>query len=331
MLGTFAAIKARASRRIFTALLVGAAAVLALPAHSQQYPTKVIRLVVPFGAGDPPDIYARTLADRLSPLLGQQVIVDNKPGASGAIGAVEVARAAPDGYTLLYASAAMMGILPQLRKTAYDPAKDFEPVGRVISSLLVVTVNKAFPAATWPDFVAEVKRYPGKYSIISSGDGTFLHLAAVQLQSATGMQLLHVPYKSFGQGVIDLHAGLVNVTMEMSAVLQHVRAGNMKSLLVLDDKPSPELPGVPTLKEYPVPFDLKVWFGIVVPAGTPRTVVERLEAAVAKVVTSDPAYREKLPPGTYPSFAGRNDFAALMAADRTTYGALIKRLDLKLE
>ncbi len=320
------------SRRAFTAAALSGAAAMALPALAQQYPAKTIRLVVPFGAGDPPDIYARVLVERLSPLLGQQVIVDNKPGAAGAIGAAEVAKAPADGYTLLYASAAMMVITPQLRTTPYDPVKDFEPVSRVISGAgLTVTVNSSFPASTWPEFVAEVKRNPNKYSIISSGEGSFLHLAAIQLQDAAGIQLLHVPYKSFSQGVTDLRANQVNVTLELAAALPHIKAGAMKALLVLDDKPNPDIPNVPTLKQYPMPFNQKVWFGIVAPAGTPKAAVERLQAALSQVVGNDPAYASRLPTGMFASYAGGAEFAGLMSAEYATYGAMIKRLNLKLD
>lgn len=322
----------RLSRRHFGTLAVGAAATLAWPAVQAQaaYPNKPVRIVVPYGAGDPPDIYARALADRLAPLLGQQVLIDDKPGASGTIGAAEALKAPADGYTLLYVGGAMMGITPQLRKTPYDPVKDFEPIGRATSTTLMVSVNKAFPANTWPEFVAEVKRNPGKYSIISSGDGTFLHFAAVQLMDAAGIQLLHVPYKSFGQGVTDIAAGTANVMLDHGSALQFVKAGTMKALLVLDDVPSKELPSVPTLKQHPLGFDLKAWFGLVAPAGTPKPVLEQLQAAMTKAA-SDPVYAERLPVGTLPSHLGPREFAAFMDNDRKTYGAMIKRLNLKLD
>ncbi len=319
------------SRRAFTAVALSGAAAMALPALAQQYPAKTIRLVVPFGAGDPPDIYARLVTDRMASLLGQPILVDNKPGAAGAIGAAEVAKAPADGYTLLLASAAMMGIVPQLRKTPYDPVKDFEPVARVVSTVLMVSVNKDFPASTWPEFVAEVRRQPGKYSIISSGDGSLLHFSAVQLMEAAGIQLLHVPYKSFSQGVTDLAAGQVNVMMDPTAALPFIKSGAMKALLVMDDKPSRELPDVPTLKQHPIPFTLRAWFGIVAPAGTPRPVIDRLQAVIAKVVNEDPSYRDRLGAGSTPSFSGGRDFATFLEQDRTAYGGMIKRLNLKLD
>ena len=295
------------------------------------YPNKPIRLVVPFPAGDPPDIYARALADRLSPILGQPIVVDNKPGAAGGIGAAEIAKAPNDGYHLLYASAASMTITPQLRKVTYDPVKDFEPVGSAVSGIMAVTVNKGFPGNTWSEFVAEVKRNPRKYSVISSGEGSFLHLAAMHLQSVMGLELLHVPYKSLGQGVIDQVAGTANVSLEMSASLPHVRAGTVKALLVMDDKPSPELPGTPNLKDMQVPFNLKPWFGVMAPAGTPPAVLARLQAAMAQVVPTDPQYASRLPPGTYPLYLGGRDFNALIESDRKAYGAVITKLNLKFD
>lgn len=323
------------SRRAAAAALLGLAATLALPGALAQsaasYPSKPIRLVVPFPAGDPPDLYARALADRLAVQLGQPVLIDNKPGAAGGIGAADIAKAPPDGYNLLFASAAMMTITPQLRKTPYDPTKDFEPIGSATTGVLMLSVNKAFPANNWPEFVAEVKRNPRKYTVFSSGEGSFLHLAAMHLQSVAGLELLHVPYKTLGQGFADQLAGLVNVSLEMSGALPHVRAGALKPLLVMDTKPTPELPNVPSLREHPLKYDLKPWFGVVAPAGTPKPIVERVQAAMSRVVPNDPQFREKLPAGTFPMWLGGSDFTAMMEADRAAYGAVIKRLNLKLD
>jgi tripartite-type tricarboxylate transporter receptor subunit TctC len=322
-----------ATRRLIMQLVLGIPLVLsATQAWPQDgYPNKPIRLVVPFPAGDPPDIYARALADRLSPVLGQTIVIDNKPGAAGAIGAQEVAKAPNDGYHLLYASAASMSVIPQLRKTPYDPVKDFEPIGTTVTGIMALTVNKAFPANTWPEFVAEVKRNPRKYSIISSGDGSFLHLSAMHLMNVADIEMLHVPYRQLGQGVTDLVAGTVNASLEMSASLPHVRAGTLKAILVFDDKPNPLLPGVSNLKEQGVNFGLKPWFGVLAPAGTPAPVLQKLQAAMAQVVPNDATYRDKLPAGVYPMYVGGRDFANLMESDRNAFGAVIRKLNLKLD
>ena len=305
------------------------AALLAAPLHAQ-YPNKVVRLVIPFAPGDSPDLSARLLAERLGSHLGQQVIAENRPGAAGSIAAESVAKSAPDGYTLLYATTAMMAITPQLRKTQYDPVKDFETISRVAAAVLVVVVNKAFPANNWPDFVAEAKRNPGKYTFASSGEGTILHLSGEHLQNVNGFKLLHVPYKGLAPAVIDLLSGQVNVTMELSSVLPHVKAGNAKALIVLDDKPLADLPGVPTLKEYPMPFDLKPWFGVFAPHGTSKEITAKVDAAIAKI-TAEPGFREKLPAGLFPAYMDAASYNKLMDSDRAAYREVIKRLNLKLD
>ena len=305
------------------------AALLAAPLHAQ-YPNKVVRLVIPFAPGDSPDLSARLLAERLGSHLGQQVIAENRPGAAGSIAAESVARSAPDGYTLLYATTAMMAITPQLRKTQYDPVKDFETVSRVAAAVLVVVVNKAFPANNWPDFVAEAKRNPGKYTFASSGEGTILHLSGEHLQNANGFKLLHVPYKGLAPAVIDLLSGQVNVTMELSSVLPHVKAGNAKALIVLDDKPLADLPGVPTLKQYPMPFDLKPWFGVFAPHGTSKEITAKVDAAIAKIA-AEPGFRDKLPAGLFPAYMDAASYNKLMESDRAAYREVIKRLNLKLD
>jgi tripartite-type tricarboxylate transporter receptor subunit TctC len=306
------------------------ALLVALPGYAQ-YPNKVVRLVIPFAPGDGPDLSARVLVDRLSAVLGQQVIAENRPGAAGSIAAEYVAKQAPaDGYTLLYATTAMMTITPQLRKTGYDPATDFETVSRVASAVMIVAVNKTFPASTWPEFVAEAKRNPGKYSIASSGEGTILHLAGEHLQNVAGIKLLHVPYKGLALAITDFLSGQINVTLEPASVLPHIKAGNGKALLVLDEKPLADFPGVPTLAQYNMPFDLKPWFGVFAPHGTPKEVTTRLAAATAQVA-ADPAFREKLPSGLFPAYLDSPAFNKLMESDRAAYREVIKRLNLRLD
>lgn len=322
-----------ARRRLVSAFAMSPVVMAAAGAWAQtSYPDKPIRLVVPFAAGDPPDIAARALAERLSIILRQPVVIDNRAGAGGTLGAAEIAKSPADGYHLLYASAASMSIIPLLRKTPYDSTKNFVPIGTVTAINLALTVNKGFPAATWPEFVAEVKRNPRKYSFISSGEGSFVHLLGMQLQQAAGIELLHVPYRAYGQGIMDQVAGLADVSLDIGSSLPHVRTGALKALLVLDDKPLPELPGVPSLKDYPIPgLDARAWFGILAPSGIPKAISDRVQSAVAEVVSNDPTFSNKLPAGVRPMYLGGKDFAALMAKDRASYAAIIKRLNLKLE
>jgi len=314
--------------RIIKALFCVAALAISAVSHAQ-YPNKVVRLIVPFAAGDSPDVSARVLASEMTAALGQQVIVENRPGASGAIAAEAVAKAPADGYTLLYSTTAIMAITPQLRKTPYDPV-DFDPVARVAAASLVLTVNKNFPASTWPEFVEEVKRNPGKYTYASSGDGTILHLGAEHLQSVAGIKLVHVPYKGLAPAMTDFLSGQINATFELSSVLPHIRAGNAKPIVVLDNRQLPEIPDVPTATKYNVAFDLKPWFGVFAPRGTPKEVMAKLATTLAQI-TATPTYKEKLPAGLFPAYLDPTAFAQSIRSDQTAYGAVIKRLNLKLE
>ena len=297
-------------------------------AHAE-YPDKIIRLIVPFPAGAGLDTSARVFAELLRPALGQQVIVENRPGAAGDIAADAVAKSSADGYTLLYGTTAMITITPYLRKTPYDPAVDLVPVSRVATLDTVVAVNKDFPASTWAEFVDIAKRNPGKYTYASSGDGTFLHLAGEHLQAVTGMKLLHVPYKGMAQAITDFLSGQINVVLE-PAVIQHVRAGRGKALAVFSDIRLPELPGVPTIKELGVPFELKAWFGIFAPRGTPREVVGKLVGAIAQI-SERPEFRDKLPTAVFSAYMPPEIFAKSIDDERAVYRGIIKRLNLRLE
>jgi tripartite-type tricarboxylate transporter receptor subunit TctC len=308
-------------------LLIGFA--VSVAGHAQ-YPDKVVRLIVPFAAGDSPDVSARVLAAQMTTVLGQQVIVENRPGASGAIAAESVAKSPPDGYTLLYATTAMMAITPQLRKTPYDPIADFDPVARVAAASLVLVVNKNFPASTWPEFVDEVKRNPGKYTYASSGEGTILHLGAEHLQSVAGIKMVHVPYKGLAPAMTDFLSGQINATFELSSVLPHIRAGNAKPVIVLADRQVGEIPDVPTIQKYNLAFDLKPWFGVFAPHGTPKDVMAKLTATLAQIAAT-PVYKEKLPAGLFPAYLDPAAFSQSIKSDQTAYGAVIKRLNLKLE
>lgn len=296
-------------------------------AHAE-YPDRIVRLIVPFAAGDALDSSARVFAELLRPALGQPVIVENRPGAAGDIAAEAVAKSSADGYTLLYGTTAMMTITPYVRKSPYDPAADFAPVARVATLTALVAVNRDFPAANWSEFVDLARRNPGKYSFASSGEGTMLHLAGEQLQSAATIKLLHVPYKGMAQAITDFLSGQINIVLE-PAVIQHVRAGRGKALAVFSDRRLPELPNVPTLKELGVATEIKPWFGIFAPRATPREIVARLSGAISQI-TERSEFKEKLPPAVFSGYVPPEAFAKSIGEERAIYQAIIKRLNLRL-
>ena len=296
---------------------------------AQTYPSKPVRLIVPFSPGDSPDLSARVLAERLTGPLGQQVIVENRAGAGGLVGAEAALKSAADGYTLLYGTTALATITPFVRKVPYE-LQDMEPVAQVVAGVMVATVNQSFPANTWAEFVAEAKRNPGKYTVASSGNGTILHLSAEQLQQVAGIQLLHVPYKGLAPAMADFLTGQVNLTLELTTAMPHIRSGKAKALLALTDNRIADLRGVPTAKELGVPFTLKPWFGVFVPRGTSRAIIAQLAGSIERAATSN-EFRDRLPPGTGPAWLGTDAFTQSIATDRAAYSTLVKRLDIRLD
>ena len=312
-----------------TAKIVLTTLIALLVAHANaQYPNKPVRLIVPFAAGDALDGSARVLADLLAPVLGQQIIVDNRAGAAGAIAAEVVAKGPADGYTLLYGTTAMITITPYVRKVAYDPA-ELDAVARVSALTALVAVNKDFPAKTLAEFVAEAKKNPGKFSYATAGEGTLLHLIGESLQSTLGIKLLHVPYKGMAPAVTDFLSGQINVFIE-PVVLSHIQAGRGTALAVIGDKRLQEIPNAPTMKELGIPFNATAWFGIFVPKGTQRTAVDKLASGISSVIGRS-EFASKLPPAVFPAFQSAEQFAKTIEADRTMYRTVIKQLDLKLD
>jgi tripartite-type tricarboxylate transporter receptor subunit TctC len=313
--------------RLISRLFAVLAFAFALPAAAQ-FPSKPVRLVVPFPAGDALDASARTLADQLGPLLGQTVIVDNRPGAGGYIAAEAVARSNADGYTIMYATTAMLAITPYLRPAPYDPEKDFDAVARVATISLVVAVTPGHPARTWAELVNLSRQNPGKYTWATPGDGTLIHLMGEQLQSLAGIRWTHVPYKGMGQAVTDFLAGQVDIFLEPGIVPQ-ANAGKARLLAIMADTHLAEAPTVPTLREAGLPFETTGWFGIVAPRGTPAEAITKLSSAI-RTATAQREFASRLPPAVAPAYQAAGDFAATVRNDRQVYQALIKRLDLKL-
>ena len=262
-------------------------AATAAAAQAQGYPAKPLRLIVPFPAGGVTDIMGRALAARLTLGLGQQVVVDNKPGASGAIGAELAAKAAPDGYTLMLGNISTLAINPATFKTLpYDPITSFAPITQIANQPLLVTVHPDVPAKNIAELVALAKRAPGKLNYGTAGSS--VHLAVEYFSGATGTKMTHVPYKGSAPAIADLIGGQIQVLFDpMSSILPQVKAGKARGLAVTTIRRSSAAPEIPTVAEQGVAgFDVSSWQGLSAPAGTPREIIERLNAEAIKAIRS---------------------------------------------
>ena len=252
---------------------------------AQAYPTKPIKLVVPFPPGGAVDIVARVVGQALSEAWGQQVVVDNRPGAGAIIGTDLVAKAAPDGYTLLMGSVGMLTINPSLyAKLPYDPVKDFAPVILVGGTACVLLLHPSLPPNSVGELIALAKSKPGQLNVASAGSGNVTHLVGEIFRSRAGVEWVHVPYKGSAPALTDLLGGQVQVMFDvMLSALPHVKSGRLKALAVTSIKRSPQLPNVVTLNESGLPgFDVSSWWGVAAPAGTPKEIIAKLNGEINK-------------------------------------------------
>jgi len=258
----------------------------AIPAHAQQYPTKPVRFVVPFAPGGSTDTLARAIGIRLPEYLGQQVVVDNRPGANGDIGMLLVAKAPADGYTIVLGYIANLGIGPSLYKMPYDPVKDFAPVTQVAGASNIMTAHPSVPAKNLKEFVAYAKANPGAVNFATAGVASIGHLTGEYLNERAGMKMVHVPYKGSGQAISDLVGGHVKVMISgMASTLPHVKTGKLRALAVTGPQRSQAVPDVPTIAESGFPgFEARSWFGVLAPANTPKPVIARLHADIVKAL-----------------------------------------------
>ena len=270
---------------------------LASVAQAQNYPSKPIKLVVPYPAGGGTDFFARTVGAKMSENLGQQIVVDNRPGAATMIGAEAVARSPADGYTLLLGDSATYAVNPALySKVPYDPQKDFAPVSLTGRFALLLVVNPAItPAKSVKELIEQAKKDPGKFNYASPGSGTPHHLAMELFKQQAGIDLVHVPYKGAAPAVQDLLGGQVPIMfLDLAAGGSHIRSGKLTALAVASPKRIAALPDVPTIAEAGVPgFEAWAWQGLAVPAKTPSDIIAKLNAEYAKAI-SDPALKQKI-------------------------------------
>jgi len=256
--------------------------------NAQDYPTRPVKVIVPFSPGGAVDGPMRVIAQELSKRLGQQVIVENKPGAGATIGSELVAKAAPDGYTLLLASQTNAISATLYAKLPFDPIEDFAPISLLGREPGVLVVNPAFPPRTFQEFLAYVKERPGQVDYASSGNGSGQHLFAAMLASMTGLKMNHIPYRGSGQATTDLLGGQVMVSIPGTAgMVGHIKAGKLRALAVTGSRRSPQLPDVPTVMESGVPgFEAYVWMGLLAPKGTPAPIIERLHRELMPVLAT---------------------------------------------
>jgi len=291
------------------------------------YPDKAIRLIVPFPAGGATDFMARSLAQKLSERLGQPIVVDNRGGAGGTIGAEAVASAPPDGYTLLFSTMGVLAINPSLYdKLRYDPVKDFAPVSLTHATANLLVVHPSVPAKDVKELIALAKAKPGTLTFGSSGNGTSSHLSGELFKSMAGIDITHVPYKGTGPALTDLLTGRISMMIDTVSVhVENVNAGKLRALGVTSAKRTPSLPNVPTIAEAGLPgFDVSIWLGVLAPAKTPPDVVARLNSEIRKVMAEPEMKAQLLKAGIDPMTSTPDEFTATIKADTAKWSKVVK-------
>ncbi len=320
------------TRLVFVAALLAAPAGSAL-AQAQAYPNKPIRVVVPFPPGGSTDFLARIVGQKLTAAWGQQVIIDNKPGAGGTLGAAEAARATPDGYTLLMGAVHHTIATSAYAKLPYDFQKDFAPVTVVAIVPNILVVNPSIPANTVKELIAYAKANPGKLTYGSAGMGTAHHLIGEQFNMLAGVDILHVPYKGSSPAVADLVAGQVSLMYDtVASCLPHVKAGKLRAIGVATARRSASLPEVPTIAEAALPgFEVTTWFGFVAPAKTPPEIITKLNAEVVKILNMPDVRERLLASGSEPVGNTPEQMAAQIAKETAQFAKIVKQAKLVVE
>jgi len=319
-------------RRVLQAMAIGLA-LSASGAMAQTWPSKPITLIVPFPAGGTTDALARALGEKLSQRLGQPVIVENRGGAGATLGANYVAKAAPDGYTLLVGAVHHTIATSVYKKLPYDFQKDFAPITTIATVPNVLVVNASTPAKNVAELVALVKAEPGKLSYGSNGNGTAQHLIGTQFQALTGTSLLHVPYQGSGPLTTDLLGGQITMSFDtITPVLQHIKSGKLRALAVSTAKRSSALPDVPTLDEAGLKgFNIGTWFGVLAPAATPKDLVARLNTEMVGIIHS-PEFQKRMGElGAEPIGDSQAEMAKQIKDETEKFAGLVKEAKVAVE
>jgi tripartite-type tricarboxylate transporter receptor subunit TctC len=316
----------------FVAVALLAAVAATGTAIAADYPVKAVKWVVPYPPGGTTDVLARIVAQWLSEKMGQQFIIENKPGAGNNIGVEMVVNSPPDGYTILLVNPAN-GINATLYKNLnYNFIRDILPVAGLIRTPNVMEVTNSLPAKNVAEFIAYCKANPGKINMASSGSGTSVHLSGELFKSMTGCDMLHVPYKGAGPALADLIGGQVHVLFDnLPSSIGHIKGGKIRALAVTSEKPEPSLPGIPTVGETVPGYEATAWFGIGAPKGTPRDVIDRLNAEVNRML-ADPKMRERLAElGGVPIAGTPEDFGKVIAAETAKWEKVVNSSGAKVE
>lgn len=317
------------SALFLTALVFAGAA-----AAQQSYPTRPIRMIVPWPPGQATDLAGRVVAQELSKLLGQQIIADNRPGAGGMIGTDMAAKAPADGYTLLAASSGPVTINPLLQKVPFDPVKDLAPVANIGLSPYILVTGPKFPAANVKELIALVKANPGKYSFGSSGTGATAHLVAEMFNGQAGLQVTHVPYKGSSPALIDVSTGQVAYALEtLAATMPLIKSGRLKAYAISTLQPSALAPGIePLATAANLPgFDAAAWIGVMVPSGTPKAIIDRLSKAMDTAMQS-PETRERINlAGLELAYRRTDVFGGYLKEQRARFAEIIKKNNIRIE
>jgi tripartite-type tricarboxylate transporter receptor subunit TctC len=322
------------SKHALALLLFGAMAAASSNATAQDYPTRPITLVVPYAAGGGNDIMARTAADKMSPALGQQIVIENRGGAGGSIATRQVAHATPDGYTLGLGGTGTLAVDPTLYPNAgYDPRKDFAPIGLIGTSALVLVIHPSIPAHNVKELIAYAKANPGKLNFASAGVGSGIHLAAEYFKVQAGIEMTHVPYKGSAPALADLVGGHVSMYFSsLPPAIGLVKDGKIRALAVTGLKRSPIFPELPTVSESGLPgFEAVLHYGIVAPAGTPKPIVQKLNAALRQAVMSDELKQKLAADGTEPLASTPEEYAADIDKEETKWSVIVKKSGAKAQ
>jgi len=318
--------------RLSGALLAALTVVAAAPA-SAAYPDKPIRIIVPFSPGGATDMLARAVGQKLQESWGQPVVVENRPGAGGNIGAAAGAKAAPDGYTLLLVAAGFMAVNPHVyANLTYDSIRDFAPITQLVSAPLLLVTHPSVPADNFRDYVKLVKSEDGKFPVGNGGVGTAQHLGGEYLDMVAEMKSLHVPYKGSAPATADLLGGQVKAMLDnMVTLIPHVKAGKLKALAVTSKERVSILPEVPTISESGLPgFETGTWYGIAAPAATPKDVVDKLNREIVRILALPEIRDSFLKQGLQPVGNAPDDFAKYIVAEREKAGRIVKQANITL-
>jgi tripartite-type tricarboxylate transporter receptor subunit TctC len=325
---------ARLTRMLWLPALALIGVGIVAPAIAQDYPTRPITLVVPYAAGGGNDTMARIVADKMSRTLGQQIVIENRAGAGGTIATRQVAKSAPDGYTLVIGGTGTLAVNPTLyANVGYDPRKDFAPIGLIGTSALVVLVHPSVPAKTIRELIDLARKDPGKLNYASAGVGSGIHLGTVLFEHMAEVKLTHVPYRGSGPALTDLVGGHVTVYFSsLPPAVQLIRDGKVRALAVTGAQRAKALPDLPTVAEAGLPgYESVLHYGIAAPAGTPRPIIDKLSAALREAVMAPDTQERMAADGTEPLASTPEDYAADIDREETKWSAIVRKSGAKAE